>query len=134
MRVVKQRAFAKANVALMLKWNRESSFSCRARRGLNARLLPPQPSHLPCAARANERKRNNIELCHARAGLGERVRVKTYATLSQVADLVSAAARNNGSRPALWIWIARACPLLSGRTMRARSIWMSLNNAPAEGC
>jgi hypothetical protein len=103
MRVFKQRAIAKANVALMLKWNREGSFPCRARRCLNARLLAPQPSHLRCAARANEPRRNNIKLCHARAGLGNPVRVKTYATLSKVADWVSAAASNNHWRPPLWI-------------------------------
>lgn len=133
MRAFKQRVFAKANVALMSKWNRGSSFPVEPGPGSTSAYFLRRPAFAVRCPRERAQAEQHQAVSRSRRP-GDPVSVKTYATMPKVGALVSAAGRNYHWRPAAWIWIARACPMLSGRTMRLRSTWMSLNNAPAEGC
>jgi hypothetical protein len=94
MRVFKQRAFAKANFALLLKWNPRTYFPPSSPRCRNAGLPPPQPSHFPWTAPATERKQNNTKLSHARAALGDPVRHKSLIWCPQLPRIITRVQRH----------------------------------------
>jgi hypothetical protein len=81
MRAFKQRALANANFALLLKMEPRTYFPLSSPRCRNAGLPPPGSPVISLGPPpATERKQNNTKLCHARAALGDPVRIKTYAT------------------------------------------------------